>query len=268
MRFLKIAVLLMLPFTIFSQQSFNSQYKLKSIVKEIIPLQNNSIIPMEKKNSLSFLDSISEKKQQTTVRGSKKSPGLAFIYGLLIPGMGHVYANRFNTGKYFMISEATVWLTYALFTVYGNWLLDDSYSYATSHAGITVGSKAKDDKFFIDIANYSNVDEYNNEKLRFGEYDKLYYPEQGYGFYWNSDEERRLYRGDKIGGDRMLNDRLFVVGAVFINHLISGISAVFAANSYNSELKESGSGGFKMTAGVQKHFDRIDGIKLNISKNF
>ena len=35
MRFLKIAVFLMLPFTIFAQQSFNSQYKLKSIVKEI-----------------------------------------------------------------------------------------------------------------------------------------------------------------------------------------------------------------------------------------
>ncbi|MEO8514278.1 MAG: hypothetical protein ABI543_12000 [Ignavibacteria bacterium] len=268
MRFLKIAVFLVLPFTFFAQQNYNSGFRLKSAAKEDFSFKGNSIVPMEKKNNLSFLDSLSEKKTTSTVRKSKKSPGLAFIYGFLIPGMGHVYSGNFNTGKYFMISEAAVWLTYTLFSVYGNWLLDDAYSYASTHAGVTVGDKAKDDKFFIDIANYSNVDEYNNEKLRFGEYDKLYYPEQGYGFYWNSDEERRLYRGDKIGGDRMLNDRLFVVGAVFINHLISAISAVFAANSYNSELKESGSGGFRMTAGVQKHFNVIDGIKLNISKNF
>lgn len=121
--------------------------------------------------------------------------------------------------------------------------------------------------FFVDIANYSNVDEYNNERLRFGEYDKLYLPENGYYFWWNSDEERRLYRADKIGGDRTLNDRLFVVGAVLINHVISAISAVFAANSYNDELKSS-SGGFRVNAGVIKRYNRVDGIKLSLSGLF
>ncbi len=273
MRFPKIAVILflaliILPAGVYSQYKSDPNFRLKSYDKKIIQLSNTVTTPQEDKNNLCFLDSVTENKQSSKVKGSKKSPGLAFIYGLLLPGMGHVYANNFNTGKYFMISEATLWLTYALFTVYGNWLLDDAYSYATTHAGVTVGSKQRDDKFFIDIANYENVDEYNNEKLRFGEYEKLYYPELGYGFYWNSTEERRQYRADKIGGDRTLNDRLFVTGAVLINHLISGISAVFAANSYNSELKEKGSGGIKMSAGVIKHFNRVDGIKLNISKNF
>lgn len=269
MRFLKTALLLLLPFTILAQNSHDNDFRLKSSDKKIIPLTGVTSTPLKPGNTVSFLDSVTENKQtSTTVRRSKKSPGLAFIYGLLIPGMGHVYADRFSSGKYFMISEATIWLTYAAFSIYGNWLLDDAYSYATTHAGITVGDKAKDDKFFIDIANYSNVDEYNNEKLRFGEYEKLYYPEQGYGFYWNNDVERRIYRADKIGGDRTLNDRLFIVGAVLINHLISGISAVFAANGYNSELEQKGSGGFRMDAGVQKHFGKIDGIKLNISKNF
>ena len=270
MRFLKIVVLLLLPFTLFSQGQFETDFKLKSSDKKIIPLTGSVTTPVEMKTNISFLDSITgDNKTTAKTRGSKKSPGLAFIYGLLIPGMGHVYADRFSTGKYFMISEATLWLTYAAFSIYGNWLLDDAYDYASTHAGITVGDKASDDKFFIDIANYSNVDEYNNEKLRFGEYEKLYLPENGYYFWWNSDEERRLYRGDKIGGDRTLNDRLFVVGAVLINHLISGISAVFSANSYNDDLKEKSSGGLRMNAGLIKNFNnRIDGIKLNISKNF
>lgn len=259
---------MLLPLTLFAQNNFESGFRLKSSDKKIIPLSQIDAAPMKQNSGSSFIDSVTGTETKSTVRKSKKSPGLAFIYGLLVPGMGHVYADRFNTGKYFMISETTLWLTYAAFTIYGNWLLDDAYSYATTHAGITVGDKARDDKFFIDIANYSNVDEYNNEKLRFGEYDKLYLPENGYYFWWNSDEERRQYRGDKIGGDRTLNDRLFVVGAVLINHLVSGISAVFAANGYNSDISKKSSGGLRMNAGVIKNFNRIDGIKFSISKNF
>src|SRR5438552_4369689 len=54
---------------------------------------------------------------------SKKSPGLAMIYSLLVPGMGQLYTKRFDVGKYFLISEAALWTAFASFTVYGNWLL-------------------------------------------------------------------------------------------------------------------------------------------------
>lgn len=261
MRFLKIIILLALPLSIVSQQIEFSRDQ---------PLRLNDIKPGKQtmlKSNLNFTDSAVDKKT-TKVRGSKKSAGLAFIYGLLIPGMGHVYSNRFSSGKYFMISEAVTWLTYAAFTIYGNWLLDDAYDYASLHAGVKVSGKAKDDKFFINIANYKNVDEYNDEMLRFGNYSAVYYPGDGKDFYWNSDTERLKYRADKISGDRTLTDRLFIVGAVLINHVISGISAVFAANSYNDELKQKGSGGISLSAGVQKHFNRVDGIKISLTKNF
>lgn len=261
MRFLKLIIALTIPLSVFAQ---NTELKFGDNNRTDLEQWKSS---QSLNSSLSFYDSLSDSRKSTVSR-SKKSPGLAFIYGLLVPGMGHVYANRFETGKYFMISEAAIWLTYAAFTIYGNWLLDDAYNYASVHAGVQVSGKDKDDKFFVDIANYSNVDEYNNEKLRFGEYDKLYYPELGYGFYWNSESERLQYRSDKIAGDRTLNDRLFVIGAVLINHVISGISAVFAANGYNDELKQKGSGGFTLNAGVQKHFNKIDGIKLKLTKWF
>jgi hypothetical protein len=261
MRFLKIFLLLVLPYAAFAQGMTSGESELR--LGEYKPEHfKQSVI----KSGLVLTDSIAEMK--TTVKRSKKSPGLAFIYGLFVPGMGHLYSDRFESGKYFLISEAAIWLSYAAFTVYGNWLLDDAYDYASLHAGVKVSGKEKDDKFFVDIANYRNVDEYNNERLRFGEYDKLYYPELGYGFYWNSEEERLKYRADKIGGDRTLNDRLFIVGAVLINHIVSGISAVFAANSYNDNIKQKGSGGFSLSAGVQKHFNKVDGIKLKLTKNF
>jgi hypothetical protein len=262
MKYIKILVVLTLPLAAFAQgidfrlnQSSPSESKLYNL-KQTSPAEQNNLF-----------DSVTTKKE-TTVKRSTKSPGLAFIYGLFIPGMGHVYANRFNTGKYFMISEAAIWLTYAAFTIYGNWLLDDAYDFSATHAGVSLSGKAKDDVYFTNIANYSNVEEYNNEMLRFGEYDKVYLPGTGYDFYWDSDANRLKYRDNKISGDRTLNDRLFVVGAVLINHLISGISAVFATNSYNNDLKEKGSGGFTVRAGVQKHFNKIDGIKLSLTKLF
>lgn len=266
MKYIKILIALILPLTVFSQND-----KLSSELKFTLTKPSESMLyKLSEKSEVKtygIMDS-TPVKQTSTVKRSAKSPGLAFIYGLFVPGMGHVYANNFKSGKYFMISEAAIWLTYAAFTIYGNWLLDDSYKYSATHAGVTVGDKAKDDIFFTNIGNYSNVEEYNNDKLRFGEYDKVYLPGTGYDFYWDSEASRLQYRADKISGDRTLNDRLFVVGAVLINHLISAVSAVFATNSYNNEIKEKGSGGYHLSAGVQKHFNKIDGIKLSLTKLF
>lgn len=197
---------------------------------------------------------------------SKKSPGLAMIYSLIIPGMGQLYTNRFDVGKYFMISEAALWFGYASFTVYGNWLLNDSYNYSVSHAGVTKGDKAKEDDFWINISNYNNVEDYNNDMLERGSYDKVYFPNTGFDFHWESEASRKLYREDKLAGDRIRNDRLFIVGAVVLNHIISAISAIIVTNSYNKGGQTSG--GVVINAEVVKHFNKVDGIKLNLTKWF
>jgi hypothetical protein len=205
--------------------------------------------------------------KNNVITGTKKSPGLAFIYSLFIPGMGQVYSKRFDVGKYFMISEASLWLGYAAFTIYGNWLLNDAYNYAVTHAGITNDGKERDDQFYIDIANYDNYEQYNNYQLTIGQYDKLYLPSAGYYFYWDQIANRKKYREDKLAGDRTKNDRLFIVGAILINHIISAVSAVILTNDYNEQLKKS-SGGFSINADVMKFGTRVDGVKLNFVKWF
>jgi hypothetical protein len=198
---------------------------------------------------------------------SKKSPGLALIYSLLVPGLGQVYTNRFDVGKYFMISEASLWLGYAAFTIYGNWLLNDAYNFAAVHAGVNNSGKEKDDQFYIDIANWDNYEQFNNEQLIFGQYDKLYEPSNGYYFYWDQDANRKIYREDKLAGDRTKNDRLFIVGAILVNHVISAISAIILTNNYNDNIKKS-SGGFSLNADVMKFGTRVDGVKLRLVKWF
>lgn len=212
-----------------------------------------------------FADSTGRNELKTEKRSSK-SPGLAFIYSLLVPGLGHAYAHRFETGKYFLISEAALWISFTAFTIYGNWLLDDAYNFSVSHAGVNLTGKERDAKFFTDIANYNSVYDYNDEQLRFGDYEKLYDPQAGFYFFWDNELNRKKYREDKLAGDRTLNDRLFIIGAVVVNHIVSAISAVFAANSYNKEIKSGGR--ITFNAGIKKHFNRIDGIAFNVTKWF
>ena len=219
---------------------------------------------LDAKNTSMGIENAGTKLRKNIVVKSRKSPGLAFLLSLVVPGTGQLYAGRFDVGKYYMISEAALWLTYISFTIYGDWLLNDAYNYAVIHAGID--KNGKNDQFYLDIANWNNVDEYNNDKLSKGEYNLIYYPENGWGFYWDAVSNRKQYREDKLAGDRIKNDRLFIVGAVLVNHLISGISAILLTNKHNEELNKSG--GYTLNADVIRYQNRADGIKLKLTKWF
>ncbi len=205
------------------------------------------------------------KENTTTYTGSKKSPGLAFLYSLFVPGMGQLYAKRIDVGKYYIISEAALWLGFASFTIYGHWLTNDAHNFAQVHAGID--QNGKDDNFFVNISNYDNVYEYNDDQLRNGRYDLVYDPAKGYYFYWDNASDREKYRKDQLAGDRVITDRLFFVGAIVINHLISAVSAIFVTNSYNNRLNGT-NGGFGIKADVLTNGYRADGIQLKFTKWF
>lgn len=166
----------------------------------------------------------------------KKTTGLAAIYSLLIPGMGELYADNFESGKYFLIAEGTLWLTYATFEVYGDQMRDDSREYARAHAGVTLAGK--DDQFFVDIGNFINTDEYNQKKLRDRDYDKVY-DSPSYAWQWDSPLARATFRDQRIGSENMYNNRKFVFAAILVNHVASAINAVRAAILYNKSLNDA-----------------------------
>ena len=195
----------------------------------------------------------------------KKSVGLAAMYSLLVPGMGELYTGAFSTGKYFMIAEGVLWLTYATFEVYGNSLRDDSRAYATTHAGITLDGKS--DQFFIDIGDYSNLSRYNEAQLRNRAPENLYDPHAGYAWQWDADASRLSYRDQRIASENMYNDRRFVVGAILINHLASAIHAARSAVLHNKDLDQQ-SGDLRFKAGVLGGLSHPHGIVITVSRSF
>ena len=195
----------------------------------------------------------------------KKSPGLAAVYSLLLPGMGELYVGSFSSGKYFLVAEGALWLTYAAFTVHGNSLQDDSRAYAISAAGID--PTAKDDQFYVDIGNFMTTEGYNDKKLRDREPELLYDRTQGFGWDWVSESARTTYKENRLSSETTYNNRKFIVAAIVINHLASAVNALRSAISHNKAVQQA-LGDLTFRADVVGGWTRPEGIVVKVSRPF
>ena len=193
----------------------------------------------------------------------KKSVGLAAIYSLLLPGLGELYAGGFGSGKYFLIAEGGLWLTYAGFETYGNALRDDARSFAVQHA--QVNASGKDDQFFVDVSNYLNVNDYNQAKLQQRELNNVYDPAAGYAWQWDSDASRATFKSQRILSENVYNDRKFVAAFIIINHVASAINAARAAIAHNKEI-DNPFGNLDMSARLLGGSRNPNGILITIAK--
>jgi hypothetical protein len=194
----------------------------------------------------------------------KKSVGLAVLYSLLLPGMGELYADGFGSGKYFLMAEGALWLTFTTFELYGNQLRDDARAFAFSRAG--VNPAGKDDQYYVDIGNFLDIYDYNEKQLRDRELDKLYDPAAGFAWEWDSDASRATYRDQRISSENMYNNKKFVVAAILVNHVASAVNAARAAISHNSALDKA-LGDLSLSAQVLGGPAHPHGVKLTLSRS-
>jgi len=166
---------------------------------------------------------------------SKKSVMLAVIASLLVPGMGELYAGSFETGKYYLIAEGGLWLTYSGFRLHSNWLLQDAQTFASQHADANFGNK--DDQYSVNIGNFNTTAEYNDVKNRNREYDLVYQPARPeYQWNWDTDANRLQFKNMRIHSSEVKNNSKFVIGAIVVNHLLSAFSAGKKTAAYNRSL--------------------------------
>lgn len=192
----------------------------------------------------------------------KKSTGLAIIYSLLLPGMGELYAESYDSGIYFTVADGVLWGTFIGMNVYGNWQKDRYIAYAQANAGITTNNK--DDDYYATIGDYLDIDKFNNEKALEGNYGEMYNT-QLYSWKWNSTEERKSYRNMWVSSEQTFNDIRFVVGALILNRVVSAINAVRLVSKYNSKLNEEV--GWDLSFGVKSNQNLPLTLNINFKKN-
>ena len=238
--------LLFLPQVIFSQTNdLKSMQELKSTIK-------NSKYDLQNVN-INLSSDFSEE---------KKSVGLGIVYSLLLPGMGELYADSYDIGKYFTIADGILWGTFIGMNVYSSWQKDDYQTYAASHAD--VNNSNKDADYYSTIGNYTSIDTYNDEKALERNFDQMYNTEKYY-WKWNSTEERREYRSMWSSAEQTDNDIRFVVGGLILNRVASAINAARLVSSYNNRLKEEV--GWNFSVGFKNQQNLPTSICFNFQKS-
>jgi len=196
---------------------------------------------------------------------SKKSVFLSVVASLIVPGMGELYAGSFETGKYHLLAEGGLWLTYSGFRMHSDWLLRDAQTFAKNHAGADFNNK--DDQYSVNIGNFNTTEEYNDTKSRNREYNLIYQPVQAeYQWNWDTDGNRLKFKDMRIHSSEVKNNSKFIIGAVVINHLLSAFLAGKKTAAYNRSLTAMDN--VEINTYTLNNGSAVDGWGISVSAHF
>jgi hypothetical protein len=184
----------------------------------------------------------------------KKSPGLAAFASLVVPGLGELYAGRYDVGKYSTIAEVSLWIFYAATEIYSEQVRNDAINYAKIYSGAQVDGKPS--QFFVDIGNFLNTNDYNILKIKEGQ-NALIYTSPSYQWQWQSDANRAEFKRLRIKADTFLNYGRYTAAVIIFNHIFSAFDAARLAVGVNASAATSLDGS-----------DQSSGIYLKLSKSF
>lgn len=186
----------------------------------------------------------------------EKSPLLATVLSLVLPGAGEFYAGNETAAGYFLAADGALWLTFAGLSMQSGWVMDDARLFARERAGVDFAGK--DGGFEAQVGNYLSRDLYNESRLRERRYDEVY-AGASFAWSWSSHDDRLRYRSLRIRSDELAQAAEFALGALVVNRIISAFSAWRSARSHNN----SWSVGVRM----QRVHD-APGVGLHLSRSF
>ncbi len=170
------------------------------------------------------------------VVAKRKSPGLAAFASLAVPGLGELYAGRYDVGKLSTIAEVSLWVFYTVLEVHSDQVRNDAVNYAKINAGAQVAGKPDD--FFVNIGNFLNTQDFNVQKISAGDND-LIYNSASYQWQWQSDADRAKFKEMRIEADQFLNYGRYTAAVIVLNHLFSAIDAARLTASVNASAATS-----------------------------
>jgi len=184
--------------------------------------------------NLAYEDEATLEQNSPSAAFEPKSKGKAFLLSFILPGAGEYYIGNKTLAKTFFITEVALWAGYFAFDTYSDWLRDDMYTMAATHANADIRNRPS--QYYVDIGNFENIYDYNDAKQRQREYYKIY-PVDEYFWQWDNDYYRKEFEDLRISSDRAHNRATFVVGGIIANHVISAIDAVWQSYRYNKNVR-------------------------------
>ena len=207
---------------------------------------------------------VSDYSYQLTPSVEKKKAGLAIIYSTLLPGMGELYAGDYSLGQYLTIADGVFWSALFGFNIYGNRMEDNYKSFAASVGSANVGGK--DEKYFADLGNYLDIDQYNRRQKLDRNFPELYDDEAKFYWKWDSQSERKEYRRMWKSSENAYNNIRFAAGALILNRIASIINAVRLVSKHNKKVEEELT--WQLSFGLQKKELMPTQLMMNFQTSF
>lgn len=197
----------------------------------------------------------------TQTDGREKSGFLGVVYSSLLPGMGELYAGRFDRGLYNLVTDLVLWGGFAGFNITAGWVRDNARTFAAQKAGVLLDGK--DDEYFVNIGNYRSIREYNEQKLLERQLNRLYdeSPEAGLAWNWDSEEDMREYRDSRLKSEDLYTYAQITVLGLVLNRIWSAVQAAIFVRDYNESLSPK-TAGFSVHPRLLSSRRGIDGFGI------
>jgi len=158
------------------------------------------------------------------------------IKSAIIPGWGEYELNRNSRGNFFITTEVIGIVLTSFSFVRSNNISTTYRAIAAKHANVNVGRK--NHQFWVDIGNYNSQLDYNDEHLRWREFDNLYPNEANWDWDWDTEDKRKEFEKLRVESDRMKLVGKFFIGGIVLNHIISVIDVYYLKNISLKETVE------------------------------
>ncbi len=149
---ISLALIFYFNSTVFSQISNKESFSRHELNEKVLNMNTEKV------------KTVFENNMNSAITKSSKSPGLALLFSLVLPGAGHYYIDRMDVGKYYLGADAASWLGLATLNIYGNDVQKQSRVFSLEHAK-TGNAEGKDDEYYANIGSYDNIYEYNNNYI-------------------------------------------------------------------------------------------------------
>ncbi len=152
---------------------------------------------------------------------AKEKGQALFLKSLVVPGWGQYEAGRTTHALAFLSADLLFIGSALSLSHHGRQLRDDYEAFAAAHAGVS-GSHGKE--FYIDVANWISVFDYNEQRMADRSFGALYDTETEY-WMWDSEGNRARMDEMRLTSDRSLNRVIYAVALIGVNHVVSAFHA-------------------------------------------
>jgi len=160
-----------------------------------------------------------------------QNPGMAFLKSAIIPGWGHLSlrAEHKTRGYVHLGTEVVLWLSYFGINARTQRLEQNMYAHVELKSGTSI--QGRDRTYQLAIGQFSDLKSYNDFQERNRNWTAFFEENATNSWQWQSEKDQADYirlRNEIDGNNQQLP---FLVSAMVVNRIVSGISAFIRARN-------------------------------------